>query len=373
MQKPLKRALIIHPFGIGDVLFMTPVIDSLKNAGAEKIDLLLGSRTRTLFEHHPSVNEIFVVDRDKIRKQSPVQNFLKIVKLLIVLRKNRYDHLFDLSLSRQYAFFAFLFLSIPKRIGFDYKKRGLFLTHKMILDRSFSDKHVVEYYLELLKFVSVRPSTRSLQLFLTPENEKEASEILKNEGISIENPLLAVVPGGGESWGKDARLKRWPPAHFEKLFELIMSNQNLGFSRSKVLILGGKNEHELAESLKLLNPGRFVNLAGKLSILASAAVLRKARLLVANDGGLVHVAAALGTPTVALFGPVDPKVYGPYPLHPARVAITNDGPECRPCYQNMRYNSACEHIECLTGLSPDGIFHRLSESGFFQRIQTPIN
>jgi len=369
MPPPVKRVLLIHPFGIGDVLFMTPVIDSLKKSGVEKIDLLLGSRTKMLFEHNPSVDEIFVLDRDKIRRQSAIQNFIEIAKLLFRLRKNRYDHLFDFSLSRQYAFFAYLFLSIPKRIGFHYKNRGIFLTHKMVLEKSFSTKHVIEYYLELLKFVSIKPSTRSLQLFLTEKDENEASEILKKENISNQDLILAAVPGGGESWGRDARLKRWPVQHFEKLFESILSSRSFGSARLKVLILGGKNEHELAESLKSLNPDRYVNLAGKLSLCGSAAILKKAGLLVANDGGLVHVAAALGTPIIALFGPVDPKVYGPYPLHPARAAVTNDGPECRPCYQNMRYNSACEHIECLTGLLPDGVFNRLSESGFFKRIK----
>ncbi len=367
MQKPVKRVLLIHPFGIGDALFMTPVIDALKQAGAEKIDLLLGSRTKAVFEHNPSVDEIFVVDRDKIRSQSTFRNILETAKLVLKLRKNRYDHLFDFSLARQYAFFAFLFLNIPKRIGFHYKRRGIFLTHRMVLEKSFSGKHVIEYYLELLKFVSIRPSTRSIQLSITKENEDEAEGVLRKENVP---PFFAVaVPGGGESWGKDARLKRWPTAHFAKLFELIDKDKSLGSAPFKVVILGGKSESELAESLKALNPGRFINLAGKLPLLASAAVLKRARLLVANDGGLVHVAAAVGTPTIALFGPVDPKVYGPYPLHPARIAVTNDGPECRPCYQNMRYNSACEHVECLTGLSPDGIFYRLSESGFFERIQ----
>lgn len=369
MQKPVNRVLLIHPFGIGDALFMTPVIDSLKKAGAEKVDLLLGSRTKTVFENNPSVNEIFVIDRDKMRSQSGFHNFQEAAKLILTLRKNRYDHLFDFSLSRQYAFLAFLFLSVPMRIGFNYKNRGIFLTHRMILEKSFSGKHVIEYYLELLRFVQVRASTRTIQFFLTKQDEREAADLLRSENLAANTPIMVAVPGGGESWGKDARLKRWPVAHFAKLFELINAQKSLSSEPLKVLILGGKNEYDLAESLRALNPGCFINLAGKLSLRGSAAVLKQSRLLVANDGGLVHVASALGTPTVAIFGPVDPKVYGPYPLHPARIAITNEGPECRPCYQNMRYNSACEHVECLTTLSPEGVFYRLTESGFFERIQ----
>ena len=365
MSSNVERVLIVHPFGIGDALFITPVIRALHENGAQKIDLLLGSRTKELFQNHPLVNQIFAFDRDRFRVHSASKKFSELFSLLRELRKNRYDTLFDFSLSRQYAFWATFFLWVPRRIGFDYKKRGIFLTHRIKLPRGFSDKHVVQYYGELLNYVSFSKSLGKLELFLSQDNVLEAERVL--EKSNIQEPFIAVAPGGGESWGKDARLKRWPVPYF---FELISKIEPYLSQRFKnVVIIGGKNEWELGESLRQLDPVRFSNLCGKTSLLGSAAILKKAQLLIANDGGIVHMASAVGTPVIALFGPVDPKVYGPYPSSPEKIAITNDGPECRPCYQNMRYNSECQHIDCLNTLKPNKVLEILARCSFFERLK----
>ena len=361
----LERVLIVHPFGIGDALFVTPVIRALCENGAQKIDLILGSRTRELFETHPAVDQIFVADRDRLRSQSIFQSIREIAALLGKLRKNRYGLLLDFSLSRQYAFFAFLFFGIPKRVGFSYKNRGIFLTDRIELPGGFSGKHAVDYYLDLLGQIPLAVSSRNLELYLNASDESEARSVFESLHFHPSRPFLAVAPGGGESWGKDARLKRWPADYFFKLIEKTRAEFGTRLFEF-VVVLGGKNEWELGESLRLKDPVRIFNLCGKTSLRTSAAILKSARFLVANDGGLVHMASAVGTPVLALFGPVDPKVYGPYPPALNRAAITNDGPECRPCYQNMRYNRDCQHIDCLNTLYPETVFRIARERGFFE-------
>ncbi len=153
MSSNIKRILIVHPFGIGDALFITPVIHALHQNGAEKIDLLLGSRTKELFESNPRVNEIFVLDRNYLKSVPLAEKFIELISLLSRLKQNHYDTFLDFSLSRQYAFFAAFFLWIPNRVGFNYKNRGIFLTQKLTIERGFSAKHVVEYYQDLLALI----------------------------------------------------------------------------------------------------------------------------------------------------------------------------------------------------------------------------
>lgn len=355
----VKRVLIINPFGIGDALFITPVIRALKEHGVREIDLLLGSRTREVFEYHPFVNRIFEWDKRGTKG-------LKLIRLLWDLRSRRYQAMFDYSLGRQYSFLAWAIWGIPFRIGFDFKNRGGFLTHKVDLPQGYREKSIVEFYRELAAFLGVERTANELEFFLSAEDRQRAHGILNQFGI-LNSSFIIVAPGGGESWGKDARLKRWPVGYFAE-FVRKMSHQYGPFFKS-VLILGGKNEHFLGSALsEKLTDFTVHNLCGAVSIRTAGALMEHASLLVANDGGLVHMARALKTPMVALYGPVDPIVYGPYPPSPLVQAITNTGPECRPCYQNMRYNAACQHVDCLNTLTPDFVLETLKPRRFFEKL-----
>jgi len=373
MALKLNSILMVHPFGIGDVLFMTPLIHALKTQGVNHIDLVLGSRTQTIFENHPGIREIHVIDRDRLASQSWLKNFKEITSLLGRLRRHRYDAFIDLSLGRQYSFLTWLCLNIPVRIGFDYKNRGIFLNRKLKLQGGFREKSVVEYYSDLLKLIDINLAEKELEFYVQPQDEKEAELFLKQMQLDVSSRLLAVAPGGGESWGKDARLKQWPLSHFHALIKQLQTKKYLN-GIDRVLILGSKNDKALGEALRTCDPSFYVNGCAQTSLRVTAAILKKVTCLIANDGGLVHLACAVKTPVMAIFGPVDPRVYGPYPILPTRIALVNEnGPECRPCYQNMRYNSACMHIECLNGLSAIQVIQQAEEKGFFQAFRQKVH
>ena len=113
---------------------------------------------------------------------------------------------------------------------------------------------------------------------------------------------------------------------------------------------------------------RVHNLCGAASIRVIASVIQNASILIGNDGGLVHIAHAVGTPVVAIYGPADPIVYGPYPSDSKALIITKEGPACRPCYQRFRYQSACSGVECLTELKPEQVLERLQARHFFDQL-----
>ena len=368
--KFLKRVLIISPFGLGDALFITPLIRSLKESGVEQIDLLLGSRTRELFEHNPHVNQIFEWSKYPILDTSQKWNYLKqLGTLLFQLWQNRYQAMFDFTPKAKYALLSWLILWIPVRIGFSFEGRGVSLTHKFKLLDGYTKKSVVEYYLDLLNFLGIQPTAKQLELFLKEEDFRDCGAILNNHGLDCDQSYLVVVPGGGESWGRDARLKRWPVEYFGKLIRSL--HQSYSSTFEKVLILGGQNEHFLGTALlQELGGVPAHNLCGSISIRVAAALIQKASFLLANDGGLVHIAHAVGTPVVALYGPVDPVVYGPYPTGSRALTIASIGPACRPCYQRFRYQASCTGVECLTRLTPDQVLDQIRSARFLEQLST---
>lgn len=360
-MQTIRRVLIVHPYGIGDLLFVTPILRALRlSPSVEKVDLLLGSRTRSLIETNPHVDEIFVVDKDKFHAQSNKETRKDIWELGKKLKANKYNLMLDYSMRREHAFAAQFFLGIEKRVGFDYKGRGFFHNYKVPLPESFIERHVVDYYSELAEKVGIEVESRWMELYLNEESRVKADQWIR-EKIGFEQTFMTVSLGGGESWGVDAGLKRWPLESFAKLMDQISNVYGI----ANIVLLGSSGEKALAQKLKKKTKTSFVDLVGELDLMTSAAMIEKSKLFVGNDGGLVHIAHALGTPVVAFYGPADPKVYGPYPESAKAIAIYDEKCVRRPCYYKFRYNKDCD---CLQGLGAERAWSILEKTGYFTRL-----
>ena len=162
--------------------------------------------------------------------------------------------------------------------------------------------------------------------------------------------LVGIAAGAGASWGKDAGLKHWPAVKFARLADYI--HAELG---ATVVLLGSENERPIADVITQMAQHKPVDLVGRTSLEELAAVMSYLRLLVTNDGGPLHLAAALKVKTVSIFGPVDSVVYGPYPSSPDHIVIKNDIP-CRPCYQNFRLPLCKQERECISGIEISVVF-----------------
>ncbi len=354
-MSPFKRVLIVQPYGIGDLLFLTPVFRALPDA---QIDLLLGSRTESVVKANPRIRQIIRIDKDKFHSQGKWKTFLEIAGLTQRLGKEKYDLMLDYSMRREYGFWAQFFLGIPVRAGFDYKGRGFFLNRKVEVPEGFRGRHVVDYYCDVAEKAGITVSDRSLEFFVTPADLANADNILRAKGVS--GRFAAVSAGGGESWGRDAHFKRWPARYFAELLGSL--KKEYGFDHA--VILGSGAEKSLAEEFQKHSSFPCVSLCGEISLETAAAVLERSVFFAGNDGGLMHMAHALKKPLAAVFGPVDPAVYGPYPAHPRAVVCVKNDLECRPCYQKFRYNSACEHRDCLQKLMPSDVLKILQGAGF---------
>jgi len=362
----MKNILVVNPYGIGDVLFCTPLLQALKNQpGVERVDILLGSRTKELLENNPNVDEIHVMDKDVLHSYSPIKRFFKTLQFYKELKKFNYDCFIDLSLTREYAFFAKFILKIPVRVGFAYKKRGCYLTETKPLPNGFEGKSVPWYYAELLKLLSIAPPKKlEMEFGVTSFVLNKVETRLREQGILKGSRIVAVSAGGGASWGKDAHFKQWQPRFFRELLEKIQ----LMFPMDAVLFLGGRADdllnHEVSKGLSI--PAYLF--ADYLTLEETAACLKLSRFALLNEGGLCHLAATQKTPLVALVGPVDERVYAPVG-DTLQLLIKRDDLECRPCYGKFRYKSDCEHRACLTELTPEMAYRHITQSYFLQQLE----
>lgn len=357
-NRRIKKVLIVQPYGIGDLLFVTPVLRALKKtAGAEKTVLLLGSRTEAVVSSNPYVDEIYSIDKDVWHRQGKWKAFTDLAGLTRKMRREKFDLMLDYSLRGEYAFLAKFFWGIPLRAGFDYKRRGFFHNCKLPIPGGFSGRHVADFFCDLAEKAGIPVPDRRMEFFPSGEDEKKAGTLLASKKIGR---FLVLSVGGGESWGQDAHFKRWPPHFFADLASRLIERYRL----EGAVVVGSKGERELASEFCAKFKGLCLNLCGEIPLGVSAALIRRAALFLGNDGGLMHLAHALETPVIALFGPVDPVVYGPFPLSEKAVVLVKKDLECRPCYKNFRYNGSCEHRNCLQNFTPAEAISGLVEQKF---------
>lgn len=355
-KNPPKKILIINIFGIGDVLFTTPLISNLKASYPDVyIGYVCNRRTAALLERNPKVDKVFVCDRDEFNAavgQSKTVACKKMINFLKSIRKEHFDASIDVSLSDFTGFITWI-AGIKHRIGFKYKNRGFFLNWKFIL-KGYEDKHVVEYYLGLLEKLGVPATKRDLELSIDQADVDWANKFfMDNMGQWNGSPVIGFVPGGGASWGKDAVYKRWSPEKYAKLADKLIEKFSV-----PIILMGDKSELDLCKEVSAAMVHQPVMACGETSISQFAALARKCSLMIVNDGGPLHIAVAAGVQTISIFGPVNEQVYGPYPQ--GNHIVIKKNLVCQPCYRRFRMAN-CEHVSCLSQLSVEEVLEKTTE------------
>lgn len=354
---------MFNPFGIGDVLFTTPLIRNIKkNIPSARLSFMCNRRVKPILETNKFIEDIFVFEKDEYRavlQKSKVSFLKKVFSLYKRIRNKKFDVIFDLSLNPQYSAF-FKLAGIKKRIGFNFKNRGRFLTHKRDLPWGYKDMHVADYYLGLLEFISIKPEKLKFDLFLEEKNILKIQRIMKNLGISENDLLITICPGSGDSWQETAYFKRWPKENFTELCDML--SEELG---AKIVLLGSDSEKFFCDFILANTKYRPINLCGRTSLLDLACLISISNLFITNDGGPFHISQSLGAKTIVLFGPTDEQVYGAYPREENCVVLKKDI-RCRPCYKTFKFEGCKFDKKCLREINVKEVFEvaRTSVVGF---------
>jgi ADP-heptose:LPS heptosyltransferase len=344
----------VNPFGIGDVLFTTPLVRAVRQAfPTSHLGYLCNRRTERILKHNPHLDELFIYEKDELVqlwRASPWRCLGQLGALIHRIRRARYDLLIDLSLGERYSFLLRL-LGIPRRIGFNYRSRGRFLTDTLSID-GYHDRHVVEYYRQLLRFFGIHLLDGSLELCLDEEQRGWAQQWLSRHGLADGKALLiGMVPAGGVSWGVDAPFRRWNFEGFAAVGDALIERYG-----AQVVLFGEASDASLCRTVARFMKHPVIDVSGQTSLEQFVSLLGRLDLVICNDGGPLHLAVSQHVKTVSIFGPVDPKVYGPYPQDRRKhwVIHTSELP-CRPCYHGFKLPPCPYERACLTTISADEV------------------
>ncbi len=353
------KILCVNPFGIGDVLFTTPLVRAIREAFPKSyLGYLCNRRTEVILKNNPHLNELIIYEKDdmlKLWRHSPWKGARSLAQMLGRIRARRFDWVIDLSLGERYSLILRL-LGVPKRVGFNYRKRGRFLTESLPID-GYHDAHVVEYYRHLLAFMGIRMPNGHSELPLDAKDRDWAQDWLHTHNLHHNPTLIGIVPAGGFSWGTHASYRRWGIQGFAAVGDAL-----IGRFGATVLLFGEKTDAatcaEVARSMR--HP--VIDISGQTTLGRFVALMARLNLMICNDGGPLHLAVSQGIKTVSLFGPVDPLVYGPYPADPKRHRVVFR-PEvwCRPCYRNFRLPPCPYERACLTQIDPDDVIQACTQ------------
>jgi heptosyltransferase-2 len=332
----IKRIVVRSANWVGDAIMTTPALHTLRyHFPAAHITLLAKPWVIPVFEHNPDVDDIMVFQTGNRHK-----GHIGLWRLTRDMRRQHFDMALLLQNAFEAALLAYLAL-IPSRVGFTTDGRGLLLTHRIGNWRPLKKGHLVDYYLGLLAGAGIPAVDRKLTLVVTPQEHHEALERIAQWGLNNRTKLVGFNPGA--TYGT---AKRWPADRFAQLGRRFIHEIGAG-----ILIFGSDSEKNLGERIAGdIGPG-CINLCGQTTLRQAMALIQVCNLFITNDSGLMHVAAALDIPQVALIGPTDPVATGP--VNAASI-ILRDADACHqmPC---MKPHCPIDH-RCMTALSVDNVF-----------------
>jgi len=341
----IRRILVIRTAYIGDVVMTLPILNPLKKRFPEAaITVLTSEGGKQIVKNHPCVDEILVYEPFWFYKR-PVKDYFPFIRRLR-------QHRFDLVIEARADIRDILFLAFPaiSRVKLSYATGGGGFALSCAVPYDIL-KHKVEYHLDLVRFLGCRIDAVEWGVYLTDNEQQKLRTLLTACGI--EPPYICAHPGGR------LLLKRWPIRRCAALYDRIMER----FGRTLVL-LGTASEKDLTRKIVSHMKHRPVILTGMTSIRQLSGLIAGARLMVCNDSAPMHLAAASGTPTVAIFGPSKSVETGPWgPGHvvveaPMACRHTCDESHCRnrffhACMEAVPVDAVYQAVERqLTDLDP---------------------
>jgi heptosyltransferase-2 len=324
----VTTSLVVQTSFLGDMVLTTPLIACL--AGVGPVDVVCTPAAGALLANNPHVREIIVYD--KRHADGGVSGFLKLASRL---RAARYDAAYHAQGSSRSGALTFA-ARIPDRVGFSASAGRMFYTTRIPL---IETRHHAARLLSLGTRDVARQATRAeLRPHLYPGAAERAAVDGLLGSIELDEPLYVLAPGS--VWAT----KRWP--YYADLARLLRA-------WGRVAVVGGESDRGLASEI-VDAVGDAIDTTGRLSLLASAELIGRAALLVTNDSAPEHLASAMNTPTVTVFGPTVPE-FGFGPLAERSLVAGNMTLDCRPCDKHGPQRCPLGHWRCMREITAQDV------------------
>ena len=320
---------------IGDVILTLPVVAVLKERFPfSRVDMLVRPSTSELVADYPHVDEIVIDDERGIHRG--LRGFFRLGRLL---GNQEYDTAILVRPTFRLALLL-LWTGIPTRIGTGYRWYQFLFNRKIYEHRRQALRHEAEYNLNLLRPLGIEGTDLRLDISVPSHVLEKAEERLRHCGVMKNDPLVILHPGSGGS------ARDWPLPKFAQLGDTLMKELE-----AKVILTGSRDEVELVAEVKnrmTLKPLMEIH---DLDLKELAALIQRVDVFVSNSTGPMHIAAAVGTPVVALFPPLvpcSPRRWGP--VGPQHAVLQPKVPPCTTCCED-----ACQFFDCMEGIEVDEV------------------
>jgi len=346
-----RNILVIQTAFPGDVILTIPLVQSLKKEfPAASVDMLVTPQASEVLLNHPSIRNI--LRYDKHGDDRGISGFRRQTK---ILRSHRYDLAIIPHRSLRSALLVRL-AGIPLRVGFSTSAGSFFFTQTVPYD---SSSHEVDRNLSLLRGIGITVDGRPFpEMYPTDGDRRIVDDLLPKKKFVLSHHTIAIAPGS--VWNT----KRWMPERFQELIRHLIDRHY------SVVLLGGKDDVALCERiLESTNRENVISMAGELTFLQSAELIRRSRVLVSNDSAPMHLALAMRTPVVAIFGPTVPRFgFAPYGINDSIVEIS--GLACRPCSIHGGATCPIKTFDCMVNISAETVFQNVVRVMEKQSVQS---
>jgi heptosyltransferase-1 len=339
------KILILKPSSLGDVIHALPVLRLLKrHLPRSQIYWWLDAALVPLLEKDPDLSGIIPFQR---KRWAALRRWPEIARSVRAMRQHHFDWAIDLQGLARSGIFAWL-ADAGLTIGLDNlregSREGAVALYDITPPRAPANLHAVDRYLAVLPLLGV-PVHRDFEWL--PRRLDIAAQVEQKWGAPDGTRWITLLPGG--RWDN----KRWPVQYQAELVKLMRQAP-----RAKFVILGTPDEHLLGQAIAEADPARCLNLAGQTSMAEMIECIRRSQLVITNDTGPMHVAAALGRPVIALFGPTNPQSTGPYGQ--LGNVLQNRELPCVPCMSQKCFYR--DPLACLHSITPEAVFQKARQT-----------
>lgn len=326
------RFLVVSTTGIGDTLWGTPAIRALRKTFPQSyIGVLTNPLGFEILKENPDINDLFIFRRD-------VTGYFLLPGLLRQLKRKNFDTVFIFHASDRIIWPICFFTGATEIIGTYGQNKGLdFILTKALTPQN--NIHGIEKRLELVKKVKASTTHLKMSIYLTNKERTVAERFLENNDLNKDDLLIGLHPGAQKPF------KCWPLKNFIELGKILTEKLNC-----KIIVTGNAKERTIVDEVASGIRGA-IHAAGELSLSETAAVIERMHVFITNDTGPMHIAFALGTQTVALFSPTDPRLCGPYNAESAVVIVKPT--LCNPCI-----GKNCQKPFCMEQITVSEILER---------------
>ncbi len=333
-----RNIIVRMPNWIGDLVMATPVLSDLRRAFPEaRITAMCRSPICELLREDPEIDELFCFS-----KATGFARRSERKQLIEKLSKGKYDLGILLTHSFSSAWW-FWQGKVANRLGYECNGRKLLLNRSIPLPEQIQNQHLVVTYKMLLGPLGIPVSKTPPRLYLSQKEIADVSILLRNLGIPEGSVLVGINPGA--TYGS---AKCWLPERFRQVAEQLLTDQEI-----YLVFFGDQATASLVGEISEGLPSRVINLAGKTSLRELAGIISLCNVVLTNDSGPMHIADAVGTPMVALFGSTSEIVTGPY----RSGTVIHKHVECSPCYQRT-----CPiDFPCMKRIEADEVYRALAD------------